>query len=239
MSGSNTKWKRLARRVMAERFGHVMLVTITVPFMNLLAAKAAAWLFPGGNTLSFILGQVFSFAIGLVMCIFSVGMCRVLLRISRGEEYTFGELLYYFSHQPDRVIIASAVMALISFLTSLPAIIYEYQAPAPETNEQLVEIMLISSMLSLAGMILNVILTLPFAMTYYLLADDDEISGAEALKKSAVMMKGHYGRYILLQLSFIPWLLLVLVTAYLIMLWVIPYMEMTNVMFYRELQGEI
>ena len=93
--------------------------------------------------------------------------------------------------------------------------------------------------INLGGLVLNMILTLPFAQTYYILVDDEEISGMDAVRESFRMMKGHFGKYILLQLSFLPWMLLFAVTYFLIMLWVVPYMEMTNVMFYRELRGEI
>ena len=175
----------------------------------------------------------------------------MLLKMARRENYSYGDLLYYFRNQPDRVIWASILMAFISWLTSLPSLVYDYTASTPElpaqitdtASLQMAELFLQKQMIyliiNLGGLVLNMILTLPFAQTYYILVDDEEISGMDAVRESFRMMKGHFGKYILLQLSFLPWMLLFAVTYFLIMLWVVPYMEMTNVMFYRELRGEI
>ncbi len=250
MEGTISKWKGMARNSLRGRFGAAMLVTIAVPLMNMLAGVIGASLFPGRDLLSIVLGQVFSFAITLVMSIFSVGMCRMLLKMARREEYSYGDLLYYFRNQPDRVIWASLLMAFIAWVTSLPSLIYDYAAVAPElpadltavsleTAEAFLQYQLNYLVINMVGLVLNVVLTLPFAQTYYILVDESEISGMEAVRESFRMMKGHFGKYILLQLSFVPWMLLVAVTYFLIMLWVVPYLEMTNVMFYRELRGEI
>ena len=251
MEGTISKWKGMARRSLKGRLGTAMLVTIAVPLMNMLAGVIGASLFPGSDLLSIILGQVFSFTITLVMSVFSVGMCRMLLKMARREDYSYGDLLYYFRNQPDRVIWASILMAFISWLTSLPSLVYDYTASTPElpaqitdtASLQMAELFLQKQMIyliiNLGGLVLNMILTLPFAQTYYILVDDEEISGMDAVRESFRMMKGHFGKYILLQLSFLPWMLLFAVTYFLIMLWVVPYMEMTNVMFYRERRGEI
>ena len=53
------------------------------------------------------------------------------------------------------------------------------------------------------------------------------------------MMKGHIGRYLLLQISFIPWMIASMFTFYIALLWLLPYMEMSAVMFYRDLRGEL
>ena len=45
-------------------------------------------------------------------------------------------------------------------------------------------------------------------------------------------------RFILLQLSFLPWIILSVLAMYLPMLFVLPYMELTNVALYRDIKGE-
>ena len=41
-------------------------------------------------------------------------------------------------------------------------------------------------------------------MAFYILADNPQMKGREALKKSASLMKGHMMQYLVLQISFIP-----------------------------------
>ena len=87
--------------------------------------------------------------------------------------------------------------------------------------------------------LLNFLISLPFAMTYFLMADDTELGGIQALKESARLMKGNIWRYVKLNLSFIPLLLLSVFTFYIALFWIMPYMEMSMVAFYRDLDGEL
>ena len=53
------------------------------------------------------------------------------------------------------------------------------------------------------------------------------------------MMKGNFWRYVKLNLSFVPLLLLSVFTFYIALFWIIPYMEMSMATFYRDLNGEL
>ena len=92
--------------------------------------------------------------------------------------------------------------------------------------------------LMLAGLVLYQILVIPFEMSYFLLADNHEMNGMEALKTSAAMMKHNWWRLLLLKVSFVPLMMLSVLTMFIAMLWIVPYMEMTYAMFYRDLSGE-
>ena len=60
----------------------------------------------------------------------------------------------------------------------------------------------------------------------------------DALKKSTSLMKGNYGRFLFLQLSFLPWGILSVLAMYIPLLYVLPYMELSNAAFYRDVRGE-
>lgn len=55
------------------------------------------------------------------------------------------------------------------------------------------------------------------------------------MKKSRIMMKGHIGEYILFVLSFIGWFLLGIVTFYIGFIWIIPYYEMSKIVFLADI----
>ena len=80
---------------------------------------------------------------------------------------------------------------------------------------------------------------MPIAFGYYLLIDDVEMNATDALKKSMQMMKGNYGRYIYMQLSFLGLMILGVLTLYVGFIWIMPYMQMTEIEFYREILGEL
>lgn len=82
----------------------------------------------------------------------------------------------------------------------------------------------------------GIILSCGLSMTFYIMSDDPNISGVDALKKSWEMMKGHKWEYFCLQLYFFWWMLLALITAGIAYIWLLPYMTATNLNYYRKLK---
>jgi uncharacterized membrane protein len=63
--------------------------------------------------------------------------------------------------------------------------------------------------------------------------------GAEdARRRSMEMMEGHKWEYFCLQLSFIGWIFLGVITCCIGLLWVYPYIYTANAEFYEELKRE-
>ena len=60
----------------------------------------------------------------------------------------------------------------------------------------------------------------------------------ECIDRSMAMMKGHKWELFLLDLSYIGWLLLGLLSLGIGLLWIIPWMNMARVKFYEELKRE-
>lgn len=238
MNGSIQNWKLSARQALGGKWGTLIMAQIIVSVVNLAAGNFTAVLFPGSDVKALILSQVFSFIVTLVMCVFTAGLYYMYLNVARGKEYSFGNLIFFFKNQPDRVIVASFVLAVIAWVTAFPAGYYSYVADPGTTLEQQLAVMQTYLMISLGGILINVLLTVPFTLAYYILADEPGLSGFGALKRSMKMMRGHIGKYILLQLSFIPWFFLCIFTMGLGLLWLMPYMQMTDIMFYRDIKGE-
>lgn len=74
-----------------------------------------------------------------------------------------------------------------------------------------------------------------YAMTYYIAADNPELSSEECIHQSRMMMKGHKGKLFLLDLSYIGWLILSCFTFGILLLWVQPKMEAAHAHFYQDL----
>ncbi len=76
-----------------------------------------------------------------------------------------------------------------------------------------------------------------YAMTPYILIDRPELSATEAIDESQKMMDGHKMDLFILELSFIGWILLSMVTCGIAIFYVEPYMSATRAAFYLELKG--
>lgn len=77
-----------------------------------------------------------------------------------------------------------------------------------------------------------------YSMTYYIIADDKDISGLEAIKKSKEMMKGRKMDRFMLDLSFIGWYILSMFTFGLAYFYAAPYHALAKAEFYRVLVGD-
>lgn len=231
-------WKAYAREMLSGNFRLPVLGVLLTAVLNFAASGMTSALFPGNTVLSIVLSQIFAFAMSLVLCVFFAGMSGMFLNISRDRPRSLGDLVYFFKNQPDRVLVASLPPALISLVSSIPLNYFSVAVSPGNTLEEYQEWFMTYLMLLLLSLALSVLFSMPFALTYYILADSRETGGMEAVRISLRMMRGNIGRYFLLRLSFVPWLLASVFTLYLALLWVVPYMEMSCVMFYRDLKGE-
>ncbi len=84
----------------------------------------------------------------------------------------------------------------------------------------------------------GIIKSYSYAMTPYILRDEPQLKYNAAIEKSMAMMKGHKWNLFCLQLSFIGWLLLVILTLGIGYLWLAPYMASSTAHFYNEVKAD-
>ncbi len=75
-----------------------------------------------------------------------------------------------------------------------------------------------------------------YSMSLYILLDHPEYSPLEAIKKSKELMFGHRMELFILELRFIPWFLLGIITLGIAFIWVIPYISTACCEFYLQLK---
>lgn len=231
--------RQQAKLALQGHYGTVILGLLAVYGLNVLGTILSISLFPGTSVLDLVLGEVFLLVVSLIVGIISAGLDYMLLNISRGEEFSLGNLGYFFKNQPDRIIIAGFVLSLIQVITSIPYYYVSYTTDPGQTVEAQLQWLSVTFGLVAVGAVLNFLLSIPFAMTYFLMADDLDLGGIAALKESARLMKGNMWRYIKLNISFLPLLFLSVFTFYIALFWILPYLKMSLVIFYRDLDGEL
>ena len=83
----------------------------------------------------------------------------------------------------------------------------------------------------------GILASFSYAMTEFVLAEDPELSAAEAMARSKELMEGNRWRLFCLELSFIGWGILSALTLGIGNLWLTPYSQAANAAFYREITG--
>lgn len=175
---------------------------------------------------------ILSFAISVFCSMLLVGLSRMALLACRGQEIAFSDLFYAFSRHSDRLLCVKAFLALIALVLEIPDFLLVWQYglgafPRPAY-------MALQSAWSFLSIFLSALLTMWFALSVYLLMDDETLSAGEALKKSAALMRGRKGRYLYLRFSFIGMYLLGILSCFIGFLWIIPYQETTLACFYLD-----
>lgn len=89
---------------------------------------------------------------------------------------------------------------------------------------------------SLLFFIPGIIKSYSYSMSYFVLAEHPEMSATEARKESIRLMRGNKLRLFCLEMSFIGWVLLSIVTCGISMFWVAPYIATARAVFYEEVK---
>lgn len=82
----------------------------------------------------------------------------------------------------------------------------------------------------------GIIVGIMFSQANYILAENPEKSALECIKESARIMKGHKFDYFVLELSFIGWFMLCVLSFGIGFLWLVPYFEITLTNFYLKIK---
>lgn len=91
---------------------------------------------------------------------------------------------------------------------------------------------------SLLFCIPGIIKGLSYSMAFYILAENPEMTAREALRESKEIMHGHKWELFVLQLSFILWMVLVVVTFGIAAIYVVPYETCTVANFYQKIKRQ-
>lgn len=233
MKRTSSQLKQLARESLAHRFSLPVIAYLITFGIIMLVNMLLATLFPDtNNSISYL---VASFITDLLLSILSVGPVTILLDMSRGSEGQLSDLLYAFQHQPDRIIVSQLIISILSTVIFLPGIIVFTLSAAFYTAFG----MIIGSLLIFAAVVGTVVIRLDFALVTPLYIDNPQTSALDLLRESHNLMQGNKLRYFILELSFIPIMLLAVAACFVGLLWAVPYAQMTLLEFYRELVGEI
>ena len=184
-------------------------------------------------------GILISYLTMLIAAIFSTllqtGYEYLLLNMARGKQAQLSDLIYPFQTMPDHVILLAVRLFLLTLACMLPffggivifALFYHFLVSR-----------IIMVLLLLVSLFLILKLTLDYSQIFLLYLDNPYLSCKEIMQQSKELMKGNRIRYFYLLISFFGISLLGVVSLGIGFLWIVPYMSMTEVEFYRDLIHE-
>ena len=227
--------KRLAKVQLQGKYGTMIGALILQELLVLFATGILSMMIPGTDTLSNILYYILTFIVQLIAGILQAGVSFLYLKAACGMQCSVGDIFYCFKHSPDKAIKIEFVLAIINAVCMLPSDILTWKYPLTSLTDY-DEIAMMYSV-TLLCMMVYVVITLAFTPVFYMMLDFPNYTVKDIFKKSIEVMKGNKMRYFLLDLSFVPWMFVGILTCGIGLLWILPYMNMTSTNFYLDLMA--
>ena len=177
---------------------------------------------------------------GLLLCVVYFAILKVLFKLNKtSEEVTIGDFFKSFSIW-KKAIGSALYQFLFIFLWEL-AIISPVGITAAFVVGEYEQVSIILFIIWYVAYIFAIVFiyrkVYQYSQMFYLVADKPETAKIkESLKTSIKMTKGYKRKLFLLDLSFIGWAILCILTLGILTLWILPYYYMTKINAYNFLR---
>lgn len=229
---SSAELKALAKEHLLGKYGTVIgasvVVALTVGLLNLICT----FFINTGTIPGLILQFIISFVLSVLAGLFTSGVNYLYLKISCGRPVTVSDVFYGFKASPDKALLIRIYLSAWIYIAMLPMTILSYLVMTYPHNSVL---MLFYSLANILYMVVTVMVSLIYAQVFYLLHDFPDYSVKQLLSMSRKLMKGSKGRLFYLVVSFVPLMLLGLLSCGIAFLWLIPYMNAACTEFFLDL----
>ncbi|MBU3146554.1 DUF975 family protein [Clostridium sp. CF012] len=213
---TNAELKELAKLQLTGKWGKSALLTLIYFVIGIL---------PGQLLLSkFNFSSLTTSLVDIVLIApVTIGVSFCYLKLIRETNYNVIDILNGFKYFITGVVVYGIVdstnilSALVSNIITVNVVTEQF--------------------LSLVFGLLSIFLYLMFSMVYYILIDNPQIGVIGALTGGLKLIHGQIGRLFILQLSFLGWILLAILSLGIGMLWLLPYIEVTTANLYLDLKN--
>ena len=225
-----------ARVALAGKWGKAALFTLCYGLVTYAFSWIAALIPFIGNIAYFIISVPISY-----------GVLVTFIKLRRGEEISyldflttgfsvFGKLWGIIGHVVLKLIVPIIILIISIFLVAfgttggITASIFS----TTSTTVTFSAIAIIGLIAYIVSLIYLIVKGLLYSFTSYILFDNPDMSSKEIVEKSETLMNGNRGAYLCLGLSFIGWLILSAFTLYIGLLWLLPYIMISFIIFYED-----
>lgn len=251
---SSGQLKYLARTQIAGRMGTVIgaFLVHMLLYLPLLFARDYIDTY---KTIGLICYFIAGIAIDIYLAIITTGESLIYLEAASGEEPAVMDVLYGFRNDVKKIVYVRIIPILIINLVRVPGfILLQNMSVLMPDNDTMMNMLMGNdmegfvelslnlfpytstfTMLKCLELIIVIVVSIMFSQSIFMMLDYPDMKPEEIIKRSIALMKGNWGRYILVVISFIPWFLLGIITAYIAFVWVYPFFMATMTNFYIDL----
>ena len=209
---------------MRESRPHFMLVALVYILLTWGLSTAISWL-TGSGLGNGIVRLFLNILVWLFSIVMGVGLTNYALRLIRREDAGWSSLFAPFNYA-GRSIGLPLMVALYTFLWALLVsvgfgVLAGLLAVVLATAESVASLVICIVLLAaayIALIVVIVMIALRYAMAEFVLVENPDLGVMESIRRSIRMMRGHKGKFFVLELSFIGWSLLIGLISVIVMM---------------------
>ncbi len=220
-----------ARSSLSGKWGKVALLIFIYAIISYVISFILAFIPIVGNIAIYIMNIIMSYGL-TVSCI----------KIRRNEDVAYTDFLSigFSSFTKILGVIGNVILKLIipACILVVCIIAISYLRYISLLNELSFIYTVILFLLLAAYIFLIVYMyvkALLYSLVFFIRYDNPNMTGKEVVEKSALLMNGNRCSYIWLTLTFIGWLILTVFTFGIGFFWLLPYMSVSEIIFYEKL----
>lgn len=211
--------------------------------------------------ISFVISFASNFVpfLGIALLIVTVplqyGLIYSFIKIYRNEEYSYGDLFTSAFNNFANVwkvvgnqllkLIVPIILVVVSLFVLIAGLVFTVIASNTTSDSStiftiLAGVFLIAGYIGyIASLIYLFIKDLLYVLSFYVMYDNPNMTAKEVVEESERIMKGQRGKYFSLELSFIGWVLLAMLTFGIGIIFLMPYMQISIAIFYEDRTGTL
>ncbi len=214
-----------ARKKLASKWGKSALITFLFCVLTYVFAFVLE-----------LLPMIGSLVWTVISAPLSYGFLISMFKLNDDNEIGYIDFLnngfLHFGKVWSVVLYTALKLILPIILVVISAFIFAYGSISENLS-----LILIGIILYCISLIYAIIKQYTYKFALFVLYDNPDIGGKEAVEKSAELMQGKVWSLFCLDLSFIGWSLLSIFTFGIGLFWLLPYLQIAEINFYRNLTG--
>lgn len=225
--------KTLARGRMLNNYGLAVSALVLIELIFFVFGRMTGAVVDITSASGQIIYFAITFIINLIATVLVVGELSIYLKLACGRKAAVSDVFSMFKQHPDKIIVVQLLIFVRVLAFMIPTIVLGVIYGMTDGTDNFVFILLIVCIIF--GLIGSIYIKVITSQSFLLLLDFPQYSAKELIGYSKEIMKGHMWQYIGIIISFIPMLLLGVLSAGIGMLFVYPYYQMTLTQFYLDI----
>ena len=227
---SSAELKAIAREKSLEKYGTLISADLIVIIIQLVLSGVVT-ISSSGNIILYVINEIIVLIVSILLGVLVSGKTFLYMNLIYSQNVSISDLFFGIKVFPEKAVVVQALFVLVDFIAGLPATYLLYLTQHTPTPD-----LYLGTILALLfELIVNIYVRLTYSQTFYLLHDFQDRSAKELLSTSRRLMKGNRFKLFYLNVTFIPIMLLGVITLFIPLLWINVYRNATLAAFYQDL----